>query len=249
MEIDKLIINLTVYLSIIILFIILTPGILINDKYNKYANKYGITLLCAFIFGLGILLIYRIKNLKPIETEALSSCPAVPKCVNANYNNITWPWTGCAVNYTNKNGIVKSPQNWVHSAPDENNNVNDVKCPSANGKVMGAFPYLIVDLPGTPGQNAKPEKIDLNNPPCMYELDQMCGYANAYDRNGNVIVGTKKNPPKCGSKYDQPTPITQNKNIFACLSKYWYNLDMNSARNYSAATTVGNAQTPLFISE
>jgi hypothetical protein len=246
MEKETLIINLTVYLSIIILFIILTPGILINDKYNKYANKYGITLLHSFIFGLGLMVIYNIYNLNStLDTETLSSCPAVPKCVNSNYNNISWPWKGCAVEYKGN----KTPKNWVHSSPDENNNVNDVRCPSANGRVMGAFPHLIVDLPGTRGQNAKPGKINLNNPPCIYKLDQMCGYANAYDINGNVIVGTKKNPPKCGSIFDRPTPVIQNKNIFACLSKYWHYLDMNSARNYTATTSVGFAQTPIYISE
>jgi hypothetical protein len=247
MDIVKLIINMTiyitVYLSIIILFIVLTPGILIKDKYT---NKYVITILHAFIFAMGLIIIYNIENLilNP-ALESLSSCPAVPKCVNTTYNNITWPWPGCAVQYKDN----KSPKNWVHSAPDKNNDTTDIQCPNANGTVMGAFPYLIVDLPGTPGQNAKPDKIDINNPPCIYELDQMCGYANAYDINGNVIVGTQTNPPKCGSIHDQPTPITQNKNIFACLSKYWYDLDMNSVGNYSAAVKAGFPQTPIYISE
>ena len=238
MEIDKLIINLTIYLSIIILFIVLTPGILIKDKY-KYANKYVVTLLHAFIFGLGLILIYKIKILIVTPAvESLSSCPAVPKCVNANYNNITWPWTGCAVNYTNNNGIVTSPKNWVHSAPDENNNLTDIRCPTTGGQIMGAFPYLIVDLPGTPGENAKPGNIDLNNPPCMYELDQMCGYAHKYDTNGNVIVGTTKNPPKCGPM-DQPTNVIQNKNVLACLSKNWVNPDVNSVSNFNMTAQLG----------
>ena len=233
-------IQLSIYVSIFILFIVLTPGILIK---NKYTNKYVVTIIHAIIFGLALMLIYNVKYLNLYILEGL--CPDVPKCVNANYNNITWPWTGCAVEYKNN----KTPKNWVHSAPDENNNVTDIQCPVANGKVMGAFPYLIIDLPGTPGQNATPGKIDLNNPPCLYKLDQMCGYANAYDRNGNVIVGTQKNPPKCGSPYDQPTSVTQNKNIFACLSKYWYNLNTNSARNYSSVSRVGVSQTPIYLSE
>jgi hypothetical protein len=187
------------------------------------------------------MLIYKTKNLIPygLETETLSSCPKVPKCVNANYNNIEWPWTGCAVNYTNKNGIVTSPKNWVHTAPDENNNVSEVRCPTtANGEIMGAFPYLIVDLPGTPEENAKPGNIDLDNPPCMYELDQMCGYANKYDKHGNVIVGTTKNPPKCGSM-DKATSIIQNKHVLACLSEQWVNPDLNSINDFNITAKLG----------
>jgi hypothetical protein len=249
--------NIIVVLIVIILFYCLTPGILINVK----GNKYFIALIHALLFS-GILILINLdsyldnsynshsdKISGPKDKESL--CPAVPKCVNANYNNAVWPWgTGTADNGTDAwkgcaprtiASIGQNPANTVY----KKDGVSTIKCPVNNGRHIGAFPFLIFDVPGTSGQNANVDtsKIDLNNPPCTYELSQFCGYANAYDKNGNVIVGTKKNPPICGSTHDIQTPILENTELVACLADP---LGINAATTVGFNSTRNNGVGPLY---
>lgn len=234
--------NVTVILTITIAFYLLTPGILIKIK----GNKYFITLIHAILFGVVVILI---QNL--FKTTKESMCPEVPNCVNkATYKNTVWPWgkkdgtidngsgnwTGCGPRTIASTG--QNPSNTVYKKDGK----TPIRCPKIGDKPLGAFPYLIYDLPGTPGQNATVDpsaiaRMNHKDRPCMYKLDQMCGYANAYDKNGNVIVGTQRNLPKCGSEYDRPTRIINNTNILACLA---------DPQNVNGDTVNGDWTNPLF---
>jgi hypothetical protein len=215
-------IQIIVILIVIIVFYCLTPGILINIK----GNKYVIALTHAALFSVIIILIQNIFTTKE------SLCPEVPSCVEkTSFINSVWPWgkadgtpdnglgewTGCAPRTIASTG--QSPNNTVYRKDGK----TAVRCPKINNNPLRSFTYLIYDAPGTYGQNAQVDlnaisKMNAADRPCMYLLDQFCGYANAYDKNGNVIVGTQKNPPQCGSKYDVPTRVLENTNILACLA-------------------------------
>jgi hypothetical protein len=239
-------IQIVVILIVIVIFYCLTPGILINIKGNKYA----IALTHAALFSVIILLI---QNIFVLSSE--SFCPAVPECVEkTSFRNSVWPWgkadgtpdngagewTGCAPRTIASTG--QSPNNTVYKKDGK----TTARCPKINNVPLRAFPYLIWDAPGTKGQNAQ---VDLNaiskmntlERPCMYKLDQFCGFAEAYDKNGNIIVGTEKNPPQCGSHYDRPTRILENSNLLACLSDPPY-------QSVNGNTVLGNVADPLFDS-
>jgi hypothetical protein len=237
--------DIQIVVIVIAVFYCLTPGILINIK----GNKYLIALVHATLFSVIIILIQNIFTTKE------SLCPAVPDCVdNASLRNTVWPWgkkdgtpdnglgdwTGCAPRTIASTG--QKPNNTVY----RKDGITTARCPKINGNDLRSFPYLIYDVPGSVGQNAIPDlnaisKMNTKDRPCMYQLDQFCGYANAYDKNGNVIVGTQKNPPQCGSKYDVATRILENTNLLACLADPPF-------QSVNGNTVVGSTSDPLFDS-
>jgi hypothetical protein len=238
--------QIVVILTVIVVFYCLTPGILINIK----GNKYVIALTHAALFSVIIILI---QNIFTSTKESL--CPEIPACVErSSYINTVWPWgkgdgtpdnglgewTGCAPRTIASTG--QSPNNTVYRKDGK----TTVRCPKINNVDLRSFPYLIYDVPGTPGQNATPDlssilKMNTKDRPCMYRLDQFCGYAHAYDKNGNIIVGTQNNPPQCGSKFDVPTRILENNNLLACLSDPPF-------QSVNGNTVVGSTSDPLFDS-
>lgn len=229
---------------IVIVFYFLTPGISINIK----GNKYLIALTHAVLFGLILILIQNI-----FESTKESLCPSVPDCVEkVGLRNTVWPWG--KADGTPDNGLGEwngcAPRTILSTGQSPNNTVyrkdgkTTVRCPIINNKPLRSFPYLIYDAPGTPGQNAQVDpnvisQMNTRDRPCMYTLDQFCGYANAYDKNGNVIVGTDKNPPKCGSIYDVPTRILENTKLLACLADPPF-------QSVNGNTVVGNTNDPRF---
>ena len=218
--------NVTIILIVIIVFYFLTPGILINIK----GNKYLIGMTHAILFSVIIILIQKIYNPNEVQSRKESLCPALPDCVEpASYRNAVYPWgkkdgtidnglgewTGCAPRTIAS--IDQRPYNTVYRKDGK----TPIKCPAIGNTTLRSFPFLVFDLPGSKGQNATVDVNSIsrmNDPPCAYKLDQYCGYANAYDKNGNVIVGTDKYPPQCGSQYDTPIRILENTNLLACLA-------------------------------